>query len=657
MANAEYKKALKRGRRQYQIDLEKGVYPYLQVLEELTSNLEIVSEAYLGVENIPIDQIVGTNSHGRSTAFASNFMPLMDEDTEFAFKWSVLSEAHLSEGIRDSIKCYEFKNRYYVIEGNKRVSVLKHFGAVEINAEVTRLVERFDDSEQSLTYQAYMKFYRLSKVNFLIFSEGASYEKLCHALGLTQKEDWTEEKRKELKAAFWRFRTIYQELGRDNQPIPVSDAFLEYVKVFPLESFLIETDQELSVHIRQQWETYELLSKTSRVAIQMQPPEEVEKRSWIDKIAGAFGAASERKLKVAFVHDKSKEISAWTFAHELGRVHLSEAFPDLVETISVNHIFEEPDKPARVLEELSEEGYDIIFTTTPRLAEETLKAAVKYPTTRFLNCSLNMAYGHIRTYYGRMYEAKFLGGLLAGCLTKTDKVAYIADYPISGMISSINGFARGVQLVNPRAKVYLFWSTEKGIDIEKEIQGCGADLISHQDMVTPYLSARPFGLYMLTNEAATPIKEVAIPRWEWGKFYERIIRSIWSGSFEDVDDTDQIHTINYWWGLASGVIELDLSEDLPEGLSHMISFYKKAIINRSFAPFEGHLTDQAGLARSEEGGYMPTADIVTMDWLLSNIIGEIPNRKDLTRGARSVMKASEEGSEDVEGLTILKTKP
>ena len=162
MAVGDYKRALRQGRKEYQANLAKGVYPYLQVLEELTSNIEIESEVSLGINDIPIDRIVGTNSHARSTAFASNFMPLLDEDSEFAAKWIALCDIHLKEGIRDPIKCYEFMNRFYVIEGNKRVSVLKYFGAVEITGEVTRIIPRPDGSHESNIYREFLQFFKVA---------------------------------------------------------------------------------------------------------------------------------------------------------------------------------------------------------------------------------------------------------------------------------------------------------------------------------------------------------------------------------------------------------------------------------------------------------------------------------------------------------------
>lgn len=132
MAREDYQKALKKGERSYARYLSEGKYPYLQVLEELLSHTDVVAEEDLGICSIPSEMIVGTFTAGRRTAFAPNFMPLLDDESEFAAKWQALYNAHLEEGIHDPIKCYEFMNRYYVLEGNKRVSVLKFCGAPSV---------------------------------------------------------------------------------------------------------------------------------------------------------------------------------------------------------------------------------------------------------------------------------------------------------------------------------------------------------------------------------------------------------------------------------------------------------------------------------------------------------------------------------------------
>ena len=97
---------------------------------------------------VPLELLVGTKTAGRTAAFASNFMPLLEPDTEFATKWISLCQAHVEEGIRDPIRCFEYLGRFYVQEGNKRVSVLKYFEADSISATVTRVMPQYSDNKE-----------------------------------------------------------------------------------------------------------------------------------------------------------------------------------------------------------------------------------------------------------------------------------------------------------------------------------------------------------------------------------------------------------------------------------------------------------------------------------------------------------------------------
>lgn len=161
---------------------------------------------------------------------------------------------------------------------------------------------------------------------------------------------------------------------------------------------------------------------------------------------------STQKLSIAFVYDKKPDTSSWLYAHELGRLHLEEVFPEKVETSC--YIGD--------VEQAAVDGNQVIFTTTPLLMPESLKAALKYPEVQILNCSLNYAWKSIPTYYTRMYEVKFLTGLIAGSMAKGENIGYEADYPIYGSIANINAFALGVAMVNPNIKIYLNWTSEKG---------------------------------------------------------------------------------------------------------------------------------------------------------------------------------------------------
>ena len=123
----DYRSAQRAGQRAYRANVARGQSPYLAVLDDILTDVDIVAQEPLGLVDIPAESIVGTKTAGRHTAFASNFMPLLDDDTEFAVKWSNLCDAHLEEGIHTPIIAFEYLNKFYVQEGNKRVSVLKYY--------------------------------------------------------------------------------------------------------------------------------------------------------------------------------------------------------------------------------------------------------------------------------------------------------------------------------------------------------------------------------------------------------------------------------------------------------------------------------------------------------------------------------------------------
>ncbi len=139
MADITYQQARKLGLKEVKLKSARDEDPFLPALEEMLPNLNSLSETDLGSIRIDMDQVVGTRNAGRREAFSASFYPLLEEDSEFAAKWSHLAASHLKEGIRDPITAVEYLNRFYVVEGHKRVSVLRFFGAATVRAEVRRL--------------------------------------------------------------------------------------------------------------------------------------------------------------------------------------------------------------------------------------------------------------------------------------------------------------------------------------------------------------------------------------------------------------------------------------------------------------------------------------------------------------------------------------
>ena len=233
-----------------------------------------------------------------------------------------------------------------------------------------------------------------------------------------------------------------------------------------------------------------------------------------------------------------------------------------------------------------------------------------------------------------MHEAKFLMGAIAGAMSENSRLTYIADYPIFGSIANINAFALGAKMINPRAKVYLEWSTMKEVDLDKKIRETGSSCISGRDMVIPEEASRFFGIYHMDGDHP---RNLAMPLYHWGKFYEQLLRTILDGTWK-YDDTDSTKAINYWWGMSAGVIDVVCSRQLPIGTRRLVDLLKSTISSDRFNPFSGVLYSQEGVVQEDPNRSMLPEEIMTMDWLAENVIGSIPTKEELTETAEPVIK-------------------
>lgn len=625
MSEEDYSRAQKLGKKEYQSRMMRGLQPTLEVLDDILPPKGSYSEVPLGLVQIPSDQIVGTRTDGRSNAFASNFMPILKQNSEFARKWATLSTSHLEEGIRESIKAYEYMNKFYVLEGNKRVSVAKYFDVDSIPGTVIRIVPKRTNEKENVIYYEYMDFYNVSKVNYLYMSKVGNFPKLQAALGKEQGEMWSDEDRENFSSVFYRFQMEYRARGGDKLSITEGDAFLAFLGVYGYEELLEKTTSELNDLVGKTWEEFLLLEAEDVIDLKMDPTN--EKKPLLSRIL----PTSVSRLKAAFIYAKTPASSAWTYAHELGRLYLEQAFPDEITTFYYDNATQE--NIDDYIEAAINCGSNIIFTTSPSFAQASVKAAIENPEVRILNCSLNTSHRYIRTYYARMHEAKFLMGALAGALTTNDKLAYVGDYPIYGSIANINAFAIGAKMVNPRAKVYLEWSSMKDIDIAERLKEIGAGCISGKDMVIPEESTREFGLYTLDGEHT---RSLAMPLWHWGKFYEQLIRTIMDGTWKYDDNSYEKKAINYWWGMSAGVIDVICSKNIPAETKRLMELLKQSIVSQQFSPFSGILYSQNGMVQGDPKQRLTPEEIITMDWLAENVVGIIPKTEDLQEQAKPV---------------------
>lgn len=624
MSLEDYKKAYKLGKKDYQNRMMRGKRPTLEVLDDILPSGEALTMVSLGLVQIPIDQIVGTRYDGRSSSFSGNFMPILDEGTEFARKWANLSTAHEEEGIREPIKAWEYMNRFYVEEGNKRVSVMKYFEAISIPGTVTRVLPKRTDEKEIRIYYEFVDFYNVSKINYIWFTKEGSFAKLQAAVGKAPEDTWSDDDRLNFSSAFSRFTAAFLAKGGDKLRITPGDAFLSFITLYGYEESDNYTAGEMKTQIANTWEEFKLLEEDNGIELKMAPT--AEKKPLFSRLISSGPA----KQKIAFVYDKTPGTSAWCYAHELGRLHLEQTFPQEVNTVVYTGITQ--DTIEACLENAIADGCNIIFTTTPIFAPASVKAAIAHKDVRILNCSLNTSHRYIRTYYTRMHEAKFLMGAIAGAMAENNRLTYIADYPLFGTISNINAFALGAKMINPRAKVYLEWSTVKDVDISEHIRRVNPACISGKDMVIPEDASRFFGIYHMVDDRP---RNLAMPLCHWGLFYEKLIRTIMDGTWKYDDDSGK--AINYWWGMSSGVVDVICSQNLPVGTKRLVELLKQTISAGKFNPFSGVLYSQTGIVRDHMEDSLTPEEVISMDWLAENVIGSIPKGYELQEKAKPVV--------------------
>lgn len=623
----DYMKAYRLGKRDYQARMLRGEKPTLAVLDDIMPEKGCYHEVPLGIVQVPIERIAGTKTVGRSNSFAGNFMPILQTDSEFAVKWMKLSESQANEGIRDPIKAYEYMNRFYVEEGNKRVSVMKYYGAVSIPGSVTRIVPKRTDEKENRIYYEFMDFYQAAPINYIWFSREGNFQKLQRIVGKKPGEEWTKDDLLKFSSLYTRFTLEYEARGGGKLSITKGDAFLAFITLYGYDEADDKTTDELGRLIAKSWEEFEVLQEEGDIDLKMKPS--CEKKPLLSWLLPGSGS----KLKAAFIYEKTPGTSAWTYAHELGRLYLEQTFPEEVSTVSYENGTEE--NVDGLIADAIKKGCNLIFTTTPPFVQASVKAAIANPEVRILNCSLNTSHRYIRTYYSRMHEAKFLMGAIAGAMAENNRLTYIADYPIYGSIANINAFALGAKMINPRAKVYLVWSSMKETDMEKEMRETASACISGRDMVIPEEASRFFGIYHV--DGGHP-RNLAMPLYHWGKFYEQLIRTIMDGTWKYDDNASTTKAINYWWGMSAGVIDVVCSRHLPIGTRRLVELLKGTITSEEFNPFAGILYSQNGVVQDDPNRIMLPEEIMTMDWLAENVIGSIPKKEELKEQAEPVIK-------------------
>ena len=632
-ASAQYAQALKVGQKTYKECVLEGRYPYLQILDEILTDSMVAGRVDMGVIDIPSEQIVGTKSVGRRTAFAADFMPLLGQDTEFAAKWIELCAAHLSdEGIRDPVRCFEYMGRFYVQEGNKRVSVLKSFGSPSIPGYVTRVIPIYSEDEAVQVYYEFMDFYRLSGQYQVYFSHRGGFAKLQAAMGHDPDHVWTEEERRRFQSGWHYFKTAFEKLDGGSLGVTVADALLVWLEFYPIGTLKELTQKAMNQSLAAIWDDVRARAQTEPIEVSVDDEEDIAPaKGLLGRIFGTRLTANH--LNVAFVNQQDPEHSAWIAAHDQGRRTMEKALADKV-SVSVYNLEPGEDVDA-VMDKAAADGAEVIFATTPPLISACRKLAARRPELKVLNCSVAMPYPGVRTYYSRVYEGKFVTGAIAGAMTKCDRVGYVASSPIYGVPASINAFALGAKLTNPDVRISLAWSCVSEDPIA-ELKNCGVDVISNRDVPMPDMPQGDWGLSLVRPDGS--LRALASPYWDWGNFYIRLISSILHGGWDALSYKGSGKAVNYWWGMASGAVGLKLADDLPDGVRSLANILTRGLIDGVMTVFHRRYRSQDGSVVSDGNRWLSPEDVLLMDWLLDCVDGSIPGYDELLPMARPIVR-------------------
>ena len=345
------------------------------------------------------------------------------------------------------------------------------------------------------------------------------------------------------------------------------------------------------------------------------------------------GVADDKKLKVGFVYLTTPGDHGWTYAHEVGRQDVIKNFGDKVETTFVENVPEGPDA-TRVIRDLAKQGNDIIFTTSFGYMDPTLKVAKEFPEVKFDHITgykraPNMATGNIR-----FYEGRYVQGVVAGLMTKSNKIGYIASFPIPEVIQGINAFGLGLRSVNKDAEVSVIWVNTwydpvKEADAAKVHIAEGADILAqHTDSPAMLQTAEKAGVFGFGQssdmKAFAPKAQLFSSVNNWGPYYISQIQALMDGSWTTGEGPDH-WAGNTWAGMADDFLVLTQFENMPADVAKAAQKAADDIKSGTNKIFTGPIRDNTGAEKVPAGKTLNDGELfTTLDYYVEGVVGKIP---------------------------------
>ncbi len=337
----------------------------------------------------------------------------------------------------------------------------------------------------------------------------------------------------------------------------------------------------------------------------------------------AFAMTAKKEIKAGFVYVGPVGDAGYTYAHDQGRKEM-EKLP-YVEPSTFIESVPEGAESARVINGLVRKGKNLIFTTSFGFMDATIDVAKRNPDVVFMHCSGFKTAENVGTYFGRMYEPRYLSGIVAGKMTKSNIIGFVGAFPIPEVIRGINAFTLGVRSVNPQAEVRVVWTQtwfDPGVerDAADSLLDVGADVLAmHQDAPATLQAAEARGAYVIgynsDMRSFAPNAFLTAPIWNWGAVYTKIAEEVHNGTWK----SQQI-----WWGMKQDLVRLaNFSDKIPAAVKTLVAEKEAAIKAGTFHPFTGPIKDQSGKVVIPAGQTASDGDLLSMNYFVEGVHGTI----------------------------------
>lgn len=332
--------------------------------------------------------------------------------------------------------------------------------------------------------------------------------------------------------------------------------------------------------------------------------------------------AASKDLRVAFLYHFPIGDAGWNYAHFLGQKKI-EPTPGI--KVMKLEGMEPSENSISILNHVAKSN-DLVFLTSYSYIHFVKKIAKYHPNTIFMNCAGDQLLKNVGNYYAKMYQARYLTGMVAGAMTKTDIIGYVAAFPIPEVIRGINAFTLGVRKMNPDAEVRVAWTfhwnqPESEEKLAYQLLDMGADVLAqHQNSPFVQIAAEKRGKYSIGHnhnmKNYAPKAHLTASIWKWDGLYKSILEDVQKGKWK---------SRSIWWGLEHGVVDVaPISKKVPQRIRKLVLAEKEQLRKTDFI-FTGPIKDQSGNIRVSPSTSLSNKDVYNMTWFVEGVLGSIHN--------------------------------